>query len=338
MAITDLNDVITPEVYNRYSFLDTTTKTNIWGSGILSSNAELARFLAGGGATVNLPFWLDLDSTEPDIATDDPSDVATPGEVTATKQVAIRNIRTRGWSTADLVNELAGSDPAMRIMGRINNYWSRAYQRNLVSILTGVYADNVANDSGDMVNNISADIAGSPTAQYLVSAEAILDTKQTMGDGGDSLAVLIMHSVVYTRLQKANLIDFIPDSEGRVNIPTYLGYQVVVDDGVRVVQGSTNTSRYAYTTYLVGRGAIGFAEVPVAMPFEIDRQPAQGQGMGIHQIWTRRQFAFAPAGISFVGNPSADFPTNTEYATATSWNRVAPERKQVPLAFLVTNG
>lgn len=341
MALTQLQNVVTPEIYNAYSFLDTKTKTNIFGSGILAPNAVLSSFLSGGGLTTNLPFWNDLDSTEPDLATDDPSDVATPGNVTAPKMIAIRNIRTRGWSTADLVNELAGDDPAKRIMSRINNYWSRAYQRHLVSILTGVYADNVANDSGDMVYNISADVAGDPTAANLISAEAILEAKQTMGDAADDLAVLIMHSRVKTRLQKANLIDFIPDSEGRVMIPTYLGYQVVEDDGVRVVQGSTNTARYAYTTYLVGRGAIGFAEVLVATPFEIDRQPAQGQGMGVHQMWTRRQYAFHPLGFSFTSSSVAGtegFPTNAECAAAANWNRVCAERKQAPLAYLITNG
>jgi hypothetical protein len=33
-------------------------------------------------------------------------------------------------------------------------------------------------------------------------------------------------------MQKNNLIDFIPDAEGHINIPTFLGRRVIVDDGM----------------------------------------------------------------------------------------------------------
>src|SRR5690606_19972418 len=122
-----------------------------------------------------------------------------------------------------LAAELAGDDPMRRTGERVVDYWVRQYQRILVATMAGVFADNVANDSSDMVIDIGSDSAGSPDESELVSAEAILDTKQTMGDAADDLSTLIMHSVVYTRLQKLNLIDFIPDSEGRVRFPTYLG-------------------------------------------------------------------------------------------------------------------
>ena len=80
-----------------------------------------------------------------------------------------------------------------------------------------------------------------------------------MGDASDVLDTIFMHSVVYTNLAKQNLIDFIPDSEGKVRFPTYLGYQVVKDDGCPAVAG---TNRPMYHTYLVGKNAIGWAESP----------------------------------------------------------------------------
>src|SRR5690606_17290484 len=129
---------------------------------------------SGGGRTVNVPFWRDLDNTEGNVATDDPADVAVPRNITAGRDTAIRQIRTQGWSSARLVAELAGDDPQKRIAERVAAYWVRQFQRNLVATLTGVFADNVANDGGDMVKDIGTDAAGTPTAAQLISAEAIL--------------------------------------------------------------------------------------------------------------------------------------------------------------------
>jgi hypothetical protein len=339
MATVRLSDVIQPQVFQRYMFQDTTEKTNIFTSGILRQDAQLAQFLAGGGLTVNVPFWGDLDSTSPGIANDDPASIATPGKISGINDLAIRNIRTRGWSAADLVSELSGEDPMARIRVRVGNYWQRMFQRHVVSVLVGVFAANAASNSGDMRSVIGADAAGAPTSANLISASAILDAKQTMGDNGDNLSAIIMHSVCYTNLQKANLIDFIPDSEGRVNFPTYLGYRVIVDDGVRVVQGTTNTARYLYSTYLLGEGAIGWGEAPVDIPVETFRYPAQGNGMGVEELWTRRQYVLHPYGIKWTDSSRAgNFPTDAENQMAANWSRVYPERKQVRLVELVTNG
>lgn len=336
MAVTQLANVIVPEVFTPYMMKVTKEKSAIFQSGILRSDPNLANFLAGGGRTVNVPFWRDLDNTEGNVATDDPADVAVPRNITAGKDVAIRQIRTQGWSSARLVAELAGDDPQARIAERVAGYWIRQFQRNLVATLTGVFADNVANDASDMVKDIGTDATGTPTAAQLISAEAILDTKQTMGDASDDLDTLIMHSVAFTRLQKQNLIDYIPDSEGRVQFPTYLGYRVIQDDGVRAVAG---TNRTKYWTYLVGRNSIGWAEVPVAKPVEVDSKPEQGNGMGVATLWTRRQFVLHPYGIKFTDASVTDeFPTNAELATAGNWDRVYSERKQIAIAALVTNG
>lgn len=334
---TRLSDIIQPQVFAPYMIKDTKAKTAIFSSGILREDPRLAQFLAGGGLTVTVPFWNDLDNTDPLIATDQSSDLATVGKVVAGREVAIRNVRTRAWADADLTAELAGADPMQRIGSRVSAYWARAIQRHLVSMLTGVFASNV---NGDMRLSIAQDQNGSPTAGNLISPEAILDAAQTMGDAKDSLTTIIMHSVVFTRLQKLNLIEvYIPKSEGQIAIPTYLGYKVVVDDSVRVVQGTTNQSRFFYSTYLVGKGAIAWAEHPVAVPVETRREPAQGNGAGVEQLYTRRQYILHPYGFRWTMPALAQqFPTNPDYANGASWDRAYPERKQIALAELVTNG
>lgn len=50
-----LSDVIVPEVYANYMAVDTTDKTEIFKSGIMRSDPQLAANLAGGGRTFNVP-------------------------------------------------------------------------------------------------------------------------------------------------------------------------------------------------------------------------------------------------------------------------------------------
>jgi hypothetical protein len=336
MAVTRLSDVIVPEVFFSYMSKDTTELSRIFQSGILRQDGELGAKLAGGGRTFNVPFWNDLDNTEASTGSDDPSQKATPSNLTASKDIARRQYRTKGWSTSELSGVLAGSDPMQRIRERVAAYWNRQFQRVLVATLKGVAAENVANHASDMIKDIGNDSSGSVTDDELVSAEAILDTAQTMGDNSDVLSIIIMHSVVATRLKKENLIDFIPNSEGKVDFARYLNKLVVIDDGVTTVQGA---NRVKYYTYLAGPGALGFSESPPPTPVAVKRDEAAGNGAGIETLWTRRQFVMHPYGIKWTDSSvGGEFPTNADLALAGNWSRVYGERKQIPIAFLVTNG
>jgi hypothetical protein len=335
MAVTRLTDVVTPAVFNPYMMKATTEKTSIFTSGIMRSDANLSNFLSGGGQTVNVPFWKDLPTAEPNTSSDDPGVSAVPAKITTGQDIAIRINRNNGWSDADLVAELAGDDPMKAIGSRVATWWARAFQGHLVAMLRGVFADNIANDAGDMVRTIGTDAVGASVAAEQISAEAILDTAQTMGDASQALSTLIMHSVQYTRLAKLNLIDFIPDSEGKVNFPSYLGYQVIVDDGVPAVAGA---NRIMYWTFLIGKQAIGWAESPPSVPTETIRMPAQGNGAGVEELWSRRQYIMHPYGIKFTSVALVGkSPTNTELSTTTNWDRVVAERKQISMALLRTN-
>jgi len=223
-----------------------------------------------------------------------------------------------------------------RISSRVSSWWAREFQRHLVSTLRGVMAANTASNGGDMQVVIGTDAVGAPAAAEKVSANAILDAAQTMGDASDVLDTIIMHSVVYTNLAKQNLIDFIPDSEGKVRFPSYLGYQVIKDDGCPAVAG---TNRIMYWTFLVGKNALGWAENPPDVPVETFRYPAQGNGAGVEELWTRRQYVMHPYGVKWNSATMAGrSPTDTELRTANNWTRVYPERKQVPIAVLQSNG
>jgi hypothetical protein len=316
----------------------TKERSTIFQSGILMPVPQIAGFLRAGGRTINMPFFKDLTDSGSDVGSDDPDDYSIPEKIATGRDQAVRQVRTKSWSAARLVASLAGADPMRAIANLVGDWWLRNFQDILIASLHGVYLDNVANDAGDMVRNIGTDTNSTPGAAELISADAVLDAKQTMGDAAEDLAVIIMHSVVYTRLQKQNLIDFIPDARGEIQFPTYLGYRVVVSDKVKTVAG---TYRTYYFTYLIGRDAIGFEEQPLAESptVEIHREPLQGGGVGVDVLITRRQYVLHPLGFAWTDQYCAGlFPSNTELALAANWNRVISERKQSAIAFLVTNG
>ena len=88
-------------------------------------------------------------------------------------------------------------------------------------MLRGVFADNITNDAGDMVEDISSDSAAAITSAELISFEAVADAAQTMGDAKSALSLLVLHSEVETQLSKNDLIDYIPDSQGKLTVPTF---------------------------------------------------------------------------------------------------------------------
>jgi len=337
---TRISDGFVPDVWYNWMAKDTTEKTSLFTSGIIRTSAELAASLAGGGRTFNMPFWKDMSDDEPGIASDDPAVESVPEKLSSGKDIVRRQVRTHSISTADLTPVLTGGDPMGRMRQAFARFWERHFQRTLVKHLTGVFADNVANDSSDMVNDISNDSAATATAAELISAEAIIDTEHTMGDSFDAFTTVAMHSDVYKRLSKLNLIDFIPDSEGRTRFTMYQGKRVIVDDACRKqVAGTDTTNRNKYSTYLMAEGAAAWAEVPTATPAEVKREPAQGNGMGVETLYNRRQYVMHIPGIKWTDSSVAgEFPSYADLANAANHDRVYVERKQIPIAELITNG
>ena len=88
--------------------------------------------------------------------------------------------RNKSWSTMDLAVDLQlGPQSAVdAITNRIGSYWANDRQSRIINSMRGIVADNIANDSSDMVNSIATDASGVPAAAELISNDAILDTQQ----------------------------------------------------------------------------------------------------------------------------------------------------------------
>ena len=298
MAVTKIADVIVPEIFTPYVIEKTAEKSRILQSGIAVANPKLNELVTAGGLTINMPFWQDLNGDDEVLSDQNP---LTPGKIGADKDIACLLMRGKAWGANELAGALAGDDPMKAIGDRVADYWARKEQKILVSVLAGAFASTAMADHVLDKSTVA------------ISGEVVLDGKQLLGDAAESLQAIMMHSAVYTQLQKQNLIEFVPASDGKVMIPKYLTYDVIVDDGMPK-EGDV------YTTYLFARGSIGRGEgTPVSLtPTETDRDSLAGEDYLIN----RRALVMHPMGIKWIGNPAGVTPTNAELATGTNWERV----------------
>ena len=336
MATVQLSDIIDVTVFQDLPAVNSPEKTAFFESGIVTRNTLLDSLANQPGKRVELPFWKDLDgSAEVNYSTDDPTDIAVPLKVAQGEQVARKAFVNNGWSASNLASELAmGADAMTHIRNRTDSYFMRQWQRRLIASVNGVLADNVANDSGDMVIDVAAEATVSVTADTRFSRSNFTAAAFTLGDAFDMTGAIAVHSQVYKQMVDQDDIDFIPDANGRMVIPTYMGKRVIVDDGMPVIPGST--SGFKYVSVLFGEGAIGYGNGSPVKPVALQEEEDQGNGAGIQTLWVRNTWLLHPFGFEQTGAPAGESFTLAELGNATSWNRVI-ERKNVPLAFLITN-
>lgn len=336
MATTRLSDIIDVKVFRDLPQVDGPEKTAFFDAGIVTRNGLLDEIASGPGKIVELPFWNDLDgSVEVNYSTDNPASSATPQKISQGSQIARKAFVNQGWQAADLASELAMGGTAMEaIRARTDRYFARQWQRRLIAACNGLLADNVAANSGDMVVNVAAEATGSQTAYTRFNRDAFTEAAFTMGDAKSGLTAIAVHSAVHKQMVKNDDIVYIPDSQGQLTIPTYMGLRVIVDDGMTVTAGTT--SGFKYTSVLFGAGAFGYGVGSPEVPVEVDRGAAAGDGGGIETLWVRNTWLLHPFGFQQTGTPAGVSFTNTELQAATSWSRVL-DRKLIPMAFLVTN-
>ena len=344
--LTQVVDVVVPEIFTPYVQQLTEQKARLVQSGALARDALLDSLLGGGGLTFNVPSFRDLDNDADNVSTDDVADIiaanfgagtpvtrldSTPLKIETDQEIAVRLSRNNSWSSADLAAALAGEDPLDAIASRVAFYWTRRLQAVFIATWNGVIADNVANDGGDYQNDISG--GGFIDGVTNFSAEAFLDAAVTMGDSMEDLTLTMVHSIVFNRMQKNNLIDFIPDARGEIQIPTFLGREVVVDDGLPNAAG-------VFDSWLFGSGATRLGVNTPKVATEVDREPQAGNGGGQEILFSRVEWTQHPMGHAYTGTSPNGGPGNgtgvNDLQNAGSWNRVFPERKQVKFARLVT--
>jgi hypothetical protein len=326
MAPTRIADILVPEVWIPYMREQTAEKSALFQSGIVRTSDELTGLAQGGGKIINMPFFQDL-SGDSEILSD--STPLTVNKISASQDAAVKHYRGKVWGSNDLAQALSGADPMAAIASLVGAWWSRDMQKTLIASLKGVFA--ATSMATTHVHNIAIADGDAATSANKINAETTIDAFDKLGDETNALSAIAMHSKLYNSLLKQDLIEFVKLSEQGQAISQYLGRNVIVDDGMPRVAGST--SGYKYTSYLFGEGSVAFGEGEPNVPVETDRDSLQGDDYLVN----RRHFILHPVGVKWKGDAVGTSPTNTELSTGTNWERVY-EARNVKVVALVTNG
>ncbi len=319
------SDIIIPEVFTPYVIEQTTQRDAFLASGVVQPMAELNA--TEGGDFINVPFWKANLSGDFEVLTDSSS--LTPGKITADKQVGVILHRGRAFEARDLAALAAGSDPMAAIGAKIADYIANQRQKDLLSCLAGVFGSLGATSSSAAFFPLTIDGESGDTPTTL-SPRHVAEAKSLLGDQGDKLTAIAMHSKVYYDLVERKAIDYVSTAEARgtsttqsggsliaayggsIEVPTYCGLRVIVSDDVQT-DGSGSTTEYA--TYFFTQGAIASGE-QMAMQTETDRDIlAKSDAMSIDL-----HYVYHPVGAKW-GVTTVN-PTRAQLETVGNWSKV----------------
>lgn len=287
MAIATIADmIIQPHKFAEYTIKRTTEKSMLVRSGVAASDERISQLINGtpkGGHLIQLPYFKPLEGEDEVFGeyTMEPEGISTGSEY------ATILVRQKSWGDTDLSQVYGGADPMAAIGNLASDWWVIREQAVMQSVLKGVF--------GGALEAHILDVSGEAADNY-IDVDTTLDAKNLMGDAYDKLGLVFMHSATYTQLQKQQQITTEYDSDLKIEISYYLGYMVIVDDGMPVHGG-------IYDTYFLGKGCIARNDGMLRglIGYEIDRNKLGAENYLIN----RRCLIMHPRGISF--NPMADF-------------------------------
>jgi len=317
------SDVIIPEIFTPYVIEQSTQRNQFLASGVVQPMAELNA--TEGGDFVNVPFWKANLSGDFEVLSDSSS--LTPGKITADKQVGVILHRGRAFEARDLAALAAGSDPMAAIGQKVGEYVANQQQADLYKCLEGVFGSLTGSDS-PAFDALRFDTSGATA----LGPRQVAKARALLGDQGDKLTAVAMHSACYYDLVERKAIDYVTNTEARlstlatgastinavggsvaaaygdVSVPTYMGLRVIVSDDITNSAGN-------YACYFFTAGAIASGE-QAAMRTETDRDilaKSDAMSLDMHYI-------YHPVGAKWAVTTTN--PTRAQLATVGNWSKV----------------
>lgn len=314
-----------PQLFLEYQQEEIKDRNSLVTSGLMVTNAAIQAEFSKGGKTIDLPFFGDL-SGDSEILSDTAG--LNPATLTGDVQTGVRNMRGRAWKASDLAGELSGSDPMQATARRTGQYWVRDMQKTMISVLQGMFGTGGPLSSSHAVGGTSTQL----------TQGAMVDGIAKLGDAGNELTGILMRSPVYYALMKMDLIQPASTtsqldtrlSAQRLELGTYLGRPVFVDDTLPYDAGAGTGGADVHHTYFFGPGAFAYATAPAKNPLETDRDKL----MGVDYLINRTHYLVHPNGISWRGNAAGNAPTNAELATGSNWDKVFTDNRNIRITRL----
>ena len=321
-------------------------------SGIIQRNAALdAR---AGGTRVRVPFHDPINPTEEQILSNATWGTGGAGYLTPQGTSADEQIMTilhRGFSYAadDLSKLGSGADPLAHVRNQltaaINKLKTATLKAQLLGLFGGISGAGVLGP-----NQYDATVSGAtPAEANYISVGNVLEAKNLLGERGEEIDTIAMHSAVAYYLQQIGMLTFSTSALsasgavtwggggvgiGDPQVATFAGLRVVIDDQLTYLTGGTATHAVKYPVYMFKSGVVSEG-IQQDLRLAADRNILSMQDIlavdyhyGYHITGTK----WAAAG----DNPT-NAATSGNLANTSSWNLVFSTTKMVPIVRLLCN-
>ena len=355
MALTQVSNLFTPDIWIPSVREKLATFPSILNSGAVVKNAQFDEIATGGGVSANIPLWKDITDQDDEIQVEDTAPSTTNNITTGTMVCVPTNRVWKAGATALAAQINGDADPIDEITRQLAMGRDKRRNKRILAVLRGAFGGGGARNAAAA---LSAVRLGGTTAEPFdetgqdatddqkFSPDMFIDAKALMGElAGDlSGGLLIMHSNIRARLEKLDKDGF---KDGRpsglpYNIVTYREIPIVISD-LLVRAGSDGG--FVYETYLLGRGVMAWGSKPqVGGAVNNPVKDVASLNMVVdadknnEHIWDRTREVIHLNGMKWVGTPSGQSATNAELATAANWNLIYQTANRVGAVLVRTNG
>jgi hypothetical protein len=350
---TFLSNLVTRPEFLQYTSEGIFEQSKWVQSGIIQRNAALdAR---AGGTRVRVPFFDPIAPTETQILSNSTwgggGGYLVPANVTADEQIMTLLHRGFAYAADDLSKLGSGADPLSHVRDQltaaINKLKTSTLSAQLLGLFGGISGAGVLGPN--QTDKTLAGVPGSLTESNYLNVGNVVAAKAKLGERGDELDSIAMHSNVAYYLQQVGMLTFSTSAlaaSGAVvwggggvgvrstEVPFFAGMRVVIDDQLTYLTGGTSTHAVKYPVYLFKSGVVSEG-IQQDLRLAADRNILSMQDVlavdyhyGYHITGTK----WAAAG----DNPT-NAATSGNLAATGSWNLVFSTTKMVPVARLLVN-
>jgi hypothetical protein len=274
-----------------------------------------------------------------------------PANVTADEQVMTLLHRGFAYAADDLSKLGSGADPLAHVRDQLTAAINKLKTSTLAAQLLGLFGGIAG--AGVLGPNQSdksfAGVPGSMTESNFLNVANVVSAKALLGERGDEMDSIAMHSNVAYYLQQVGMLTFSTSAlsaSGAVTwgaggvgvrsteVPFFAGLRVVIDDQLTYLAGGTSTHAVKYPVYLFKSGVVSEG-VQQDLRLAADRNILSMQDV----LAVDYHYGYHITGTKWAA--AGDNPTNAattgNLADTASWNLVFSTTKMVPVARLLVN-
>ena len=327
MAEITVADIIRHDIVTSADILESAEKQSFVSSGIFGTDTDIQTAISGmkKGTTVEVDYLVEPEFIEPEYGDDSNTDI-TPQNIAEQMfraAVIFPNVAFAEKSIVKVLRAHANENDGLEaLVNYIAKYWDKYKQRKAFAMLQGMIADNKANDAGDLIETIATPF----------DFDSAVDALAKRGDSMiDEMSHAFMNSKVYAARVKSGQIEIVKEEDTGLNISTWNGMRVHVDDilaPVDVAGTMVSTTVFAMSGMFVEAMIDMNANGMLALEYE--RNAKVGHGAGLTEVISRVGGLWHPSGWDYTKASQAGISRNlAETALAANWDRKV-DAKQSP--------